>query len=211
MTQEEAIKFLSNTKVFVKDKGKEIQEKLFEIGFGWCAVPNREPKYLTKPFLYIYDTKSITCGNDVKFFYSHKHREISAEDILNIKVEYLTKTWEEFCKNNPIKEGEVTITTWSTISKLNPNRKRISTMDKCALLNSSAAEAHLALMQLHQLRDCYRGNVDPCECQYAIVRGLSGLIVVKDINAFLFFPTKKMAEEFLTNFKDLIEQAGDLI
>ena len=84
-------------------------------------------------------------------------------------------------------------------------------MDKCALPNSSAAKAHLALMQLHQLRDCYRENVDPYECQYAIVRGLSGLIVVKDIAAFLFFPTKKMAEEFLNNFRDLIEQAGDLI
>ena len=66
-------------------------------------------------------------------------------------------------------------------------------------------------MQLHQLRDCYRGNVDPYECQYAIVRGLSSLIIVKDITAFLSFPTKKMAQEFLSNFNNLIEEAGDLI
>ena len=211
MTQEEAIKFLSNTKVFVKDKSEEIQKKLFEIGFIWYGVPNTEPKYLTKPFLYICENRSITCGNDVNFFYSHRHTEISAEDILNIKIEYLPKTWEEFCKNNPIKEGEVTITTWSTMFQLTPNRKRVSNIDKCALPNSSTAKAHLALMQHHQLRDCYRGNVDPYECQYTIVRGLSGLIVVKDITAFLSFPTKKMAQEFLSNFKDLIEEAGDLI
>ena len=29
--------------------------------------------------------------------------------------------------------------------------------------------------------------------------------------AFLSFPTYEMAEEFLNNFTDLIEQAGDLI
>ena len=211
MTQEEAIKFLSNTKVFVKDKSEEIQKKLFEIGFKWYGYPTQELKYLNKPFLFIDELKKLSYGEHVDFFYKHSYEEISAEDILNIKIEYLPKTWEEFCKNNPIKEGEVTITTWSTMFQLTPNRKRVSNIDKCALPNSSAAKAHLALMQLHQLRDCYRGNVDPYECQYTIVRGLSGLIVVKDITAFLSFPTKKMAQEFLSNFKDLIEEAGDLI
>ena len=56
-------------------------------------------------------------------------KEISAEDILNIKVEHLPKTWEEFCENNPIKEGEVAITTWGTMLQLKPNRKRISNID----------------------------------------------------------------------------------
>ena len=211
MTQEEARNFLSNKKVFVKNKSKEIQLKLFEIGFGWYEQPIKEPKHLTKPFLYIHSYQSLSYGIDVNQFYEHKFEEISAEDILNIKVEHLPKTWKEFCKNNPIKDGEVAITTWGTMSQLKPNRKRISNTDKCALPSISAAKAHLALMQLHQLRDCYRRNIDPYECQYAIVRGLSGLIVVKDITAFLSFPTKKMAEEFLSNFKDLIEEAGDLI
>ena len=211
MTQEEARKFLMNKKVFVKNKSKEIQEKLFEIGFGWDGGSTKRTSYLTKPFLFMYKDMTLTFGNDVEYFYNHEFKEISAEDILNIKVEYLPKTWEEFCKNNPIKDGEVAITTWGTMSQLTPNRKRISNIDNCALPSISAAKAHLALMQLHQLRDCYRGNIDPYECQYTIVRGLSGLIVVKDITAFLSFPTKKMAEEFLSNFKDLIEEAGDLI
>ena len=200
-----------NKKVFVKDKSKEIQEKLFEIGFGWDDGSSKRASYLTKPFLFMYKDMTLAFDDDVDYFYKDYHEEISAEDILNIKVEHMPKTWEEFCKNNPIKEGEVAITTWSTMSQLTPNRKRISNVDKCALPNSSAAEAHRALMQLHQLRDCYRGNVDPYECQYAIVRGLSDLIIVQDNNRFLSFPTKKMAEEFLSNFKDLIEEAGDLI
>ena len=210
MTQEEAIKFLSNTKVFVKDKSEEIQKKLFEIGFTWHEVPNTEPKYVAKPFLFINDNKNLTYGNDVKVFYSHRHTEISAEDILNIKVEHLPKTWEEFCENNPIKDEEVYIFYDSSIDTIQSG-PRSSTADKNILPSISAAKAHLALMQLHRLRDCYRGNVDPYECQYAIVRGLSDLIVVKDITAFLSFRTRKMAEEFLANFKDLIEEAGDLI
>ena len=200
-----------NKKVFVKNKSKEIQLKLFEIGFKWYGYPTQELKYLNKPFLFIDELKKLSYGEHVDFFYKHSYEEISAEDILNIKVEHLPKTWEEFCKNNPIKDGEVAITTWGTMSQLTPNRKRISNIDNCALPSISAAKAHLALMQLHQLRDCYRGNIDPYECQYTIVRGLSGLIVVKDITAFLSFPTKKMAQEFLSNFKDLIEEAGDLI
>ena len=211
MTQEEARKFLMNKKVFVKNKSKEIQLKLFEIGFGWDDGSTKRASYLTKPFLFMYKDMTLAFGDDVDYFYKDPFEEISAEDILNIKVEHLPKTWEEFCENNPIKEGEVAITTWCTLSELTPSRKRISNVDKCVLPNASVAKAHLALMQLHQLRDCYRGNVDPYECQYAIVRGLSDLIVVKDITAFLSFRTRKMAEEFLANFKDLIEEAGDLI
>ena len=37
MTKEEAKKMLTNTKVYVNGKTKEIQEKLFEIGFSWIG------------------------------------------------------------------------------------------------------------------------------------------------------------------------------
>ena len=206
MTQEEARNFLSNKKVFVKNKSKEIQLKLFEIGFGWYEQPIKEPKHLTKPFLYIQSYQSLSYGIDVNQFYKHKFEEISAEDILNIEVEYLPKTWEEFCENNPVSDKEACIAYNGNITTVN-SRPRISVVDKNTLPSYEAAKAHLALMQLHQLRDCYRGNVDPYECQYAIVRGLSDLIVVKDITAFLSFRTRKMAEEFLANFKDLIKEA----
>ena len=211
MTQEEARKFLMNKKVFVKDKSKEIQEKLFEIGFGWSSGSIKKVLYLNKPFLFMYKDMTLTNGDDVDYFYNHASEEISAEDILNIKVEHLPKTWEEFCENNPINDGEVALTTGGDITNLIAGRVRFSYDDRYSLPSRSAAEAHRALMQLHQLRDCYRGNVDPYECQYAIVRGLSDLIVVKDITAFLSFRTRKMAEEFLANFKDLIKEAGDLI
>lgn len=211
MAQEEARKFLMGKKVFVKNKGKEVQEKLFNTGFKWVA-PEEKGIYKDRYFLFLYEDLTLTYVDvdDIEYFYEHRFKEISAEDILNIKIEHLPKTWEEFCENNPIKEGEVAITTWSTMSQLTPNRKRISDIDKYALPNSSAAKAHLALMQLHQLRDCYRGNTDST-CCYSIIRGVFDLVVVYGENRFLSFPTKKMAQEFLTNFKNLIEEAGDLV
>ena len=211
MTQEEARNFLTDKKVFVKDKSKEIQLKLFEIGFGWHIAPNRKPKYVAKPFLYINDNKNLTYGDDVEIFYSHTYKEISAEDILNIKVEHLPKTWEEFCENNPIKEGEVAMITGGNITNLITGRVRLSYDDRYSLPSHSAAEAHRALMQLHQLRDCYRGDVDPALCCYYSIVGSHNPIIVRDASRFLSFPTKEIAQEFLTNFKDLIEEAGDLI
>ena len=86
MTQEEARKFLMNKKVFVKNKSKEIQEKLFEIGFGWGGSTKRA-SYLTKPFLFMYKDMTLTFGDDVEYFYKDYFKEISAEDILNIKIE----------------------------------------------------------------------------------------------------------------------------
>lgn len=210
MTYEKAREFLMNKKVFVKNKSKEIQKKLFEIGFKW-GCHSTDPINLNRPFIYIWDDKTLCCGSDVDYFYNHSYEEISAEDILNIKVERLPKTWEEFCENNPIKEGEVAITTWSTLSKLTPNRKRFSDIDKYVLPNISAAKAHLALMQLHQLRDCYRGTTLSMYWYSIIMRGKSDLIVVQDNNRFLSFPTRELAEEFLSSFKDLIKEAGDLI
>ena len=211
MTQEEARKFLMNKKVFVKDKSKEIQEKLFEIGFRWDDDSTKRASYLTKPFLFMHKDMTLAHGVDVDYFYNHKFEEISAEDILNIEVEYLPKTWEEFCKKNPIKIGESIITTNDNIAQLTVGRTRFSMSDKNILPDYSAAEAHRALIQLHQLRDCYRGNTLSMYWYSIIMRGGSDLVVVQDNNRFLSFPTEELAKEFATNFKDLIKEAGDLI
>ena len=210
MTQEEARKFLMNKKVFVKNKSKEIQLKLFEIGFKWYGYPTQELKYLNKPFLFIDELKKLSYGEHVDFFYKHSYEEISAEDILNIKVEHLPKTWEDFCENNPVSDKEACIAYNGNITTVN-SHPRISVVDKNTLPSYEAAKAHRALMQLHQLRDCYRGNTLSMYWYSIIRRGESDLIVVQDNNRFLSFPTRELAEKFLSNFKDLIEEAGDLI
>lgn len=212
MTLEEAREFLINKKVFVKNKGKEVQEKLFNIGFKWVA-PEEKEIYKDRYFLFLYEDLTLTYVDvdDIEYFYEHRFKEVSAEDILNIKVEHLPKTWEEFCENNPIKEGEAAMITGGDMTNLIAGRVRLSYNDRYSLPSRSAAEAHRALMQLHQLRNCYRGDVDPALCCYYSIVGSHNPIIVRDASRFLSFPTRELAEEFLINFKDLIEEAGDLI
>lgn len=85
MKKEEAIKMLSNTKVYVDGKSKEIQEKLFSLGFSWCGCSI--VKHTNVPFLYIDDDKYITYGDDMECFFKHDYKEISCDYILSIKTE----------------------------------------------------------------------------------------------------------------------------
>ena len=133
----------------------------------------------------------------------------------------LPKTWEEFCKQNNINKEEAYISLPSTIKTMDKDNLRIINNDKNVLPSKQAAEAHLALMQLHQLRDCYRQGWKPdwsdnCN-KYGIKWNMIAGKVKLDIAwckynpIFFSFPTDEIASEFLTNFRDLIEQAGDLI
>ena len=127
----------------------------------------------------------------------------------------LPNTWEEFCKNYPIKSGEFLIDSLSQI--LAPGfRDREINVDQNVLPNYKAAEAHLAYMQLHQLRNCYRQGWEPevDKWSFAIIRSVDGRLDVDRFmysSRFLSFQSKEIAEKFLHNFRELIEQAWDLI
>lgn len=145
-----------------------------------------------------------------------KDNKIVFEDI----KPQLPKTWEEFCSQNPIKNIEYYIDAHCNIYGPGPSIRDIYE-DKNVLPSKQAAEQHLALMQLHQLRDCYRQGWIPNwknrSEKYGIARSynlIDNKIELKDYAntpLFLTFPTLEMAREFLNNFRDLIEQAGDLI
>ena len=85
-----------------------------------------------------------------------KDNKIIFEDI----VQKLPETWEEFCKLYPIKEKEYYIELNSIPTEVSIG-ERFDHDDKNILPSLKAAKAHLALMQLHQLRDCYRQNWKP--------------------------------------------------
>ena len=126
------------------------------------------------------------------------------------------KTWEEFCKQNEVKKNEYYLDTSSCIIVISDS-KRYSGSDRNLLPSKEAAEAHLALMQLHQLRDCYRQGWEPDwndnYDKYIIVKNRDKYVVFGGnwTNQFLSFQDRERAEEFLTNFRELIEKAGDLI
>ena len=127
----------------------------------------------------------------------------------------LPNTWEEFCKNYPIKSGEFLIDSLSQI--LAPGfRDREIYADQNVLPNYKAADAHLAYMQLHQLRNCYRQGWEPevDKWSFAIIRSVDGRLDVDRFmysSRFLAFQSQEIAEKFLHNFRDYIKRADDLI
>ena len=129
----------------------------------------------------------------------------------------LPKTWEEFCEQNRVKKDECYLNSSYILMLDTKEGKRDSYSDKKILPNRQAAEQHLALMQLHQLRDCYRQGWIPDwknnSYKYSIIRKDKQYSIAYYFSTpcFLSFPTNELAEEFLNNFRDLIEQAGDLI
>lgn len=127
----------------------------------------------------------------------------------------LPKTWMEFCNNTSVKAGESFISDNSGICTYSTSFYRQSS-NANILPSKKAAEQHLALIKLHQLRDCYRQGWIPdwddekfiITVNYKEFYSVGKCIKTKE---FLAFQSREIAEEFLTNFRDLIEQAGDLI
>ena len=105
MTQKEIDKFLANTKVYVNGKSKEIQEKLFSLGYMW-SDGSRDVGFESKPFLYI-SNKRLTYGENMRYFISHEGREITTEEILSIELHTYRpfknkeECWNEMLKHKP--------------------------------------------------------------------------------------------------------------
>ena len=131
----------------------------------------------------------------------------------------LPTSWEDFCYKYQIKTNEASIDTCSGIDIFSNDYPRCPIVDRNILPSKKAARQHRALMQLHQLRDCYRQGWEPDwddknENRYYILHLNTGHYIITDttrISMFLTFQSKEIAQEFLNNFRDLIKQAGDLI
>lgn len=85
MTRKEIEKFLANTKVYVNGRSREIQEKLFSLGYEWRAG-YAVVDYTNEPFLYIDEDMLLTNDNDMTYFSNNENREITAEEILALEI-----------------------------------------------------------------------------------------------------------------------------
>lgn len=133
-----------------------------------------------------------------------------------IKVE-LPKTWEEFCEQTPIKNLEFFINPFSGINGRS-YQSRQRNADRNLLSTKEDAEAYLALIQLHRLRDIYRQDWKPdwsneYQKKHVIEYRINTfkIDVLYSTQCFLSFQSQEIAEEFFNNFKDLIEKAKELI
>lgn len=136
-----------------------------------------------------------------------------------LAYKYLPSTWEEFCKYVHLQGPGFYIGANSRmISDPIDRGPRDPELDKNRLSSKDDARAHLALMQLHALRDCYRQGWAPNwdtneEAKYNITYyGNDASIQCSHYaRAFLSFQSRSIANNFLNNFKDLIALAKDLI
>lgn len=130
----------------------------------------------------------------------------------------LPNTWDEFCSKYGV-QNEYYINSDSIIKRAPLNNFRLTYRDRNLLPDKQAAEQHLALMQLHQLRDCYRQGWEPNwlddEDKYCIVPSCTNnnhlIAAYKGAKVFLSFQSADIARLFLKNFRGLIEAAGDLV
>ena len=121
-------------------------------------------------------------------------------------------SWEEYCKQNPIKAGDSYIDEISAINIIEGSHNRDENGD-VNVMPEYLCEAFLAYMKLIQLhnawvKDCKNGDENlyrivwsPSKGFWCFYGGWNGLS----------FPTKAMADEFIEIFKDLLEIAKPLI
>ena len=120
----------------------------------------------------------------------------------------LPKTWDEYCA----KHGEVGDKIKASLNTA------YMTINKYAFSDYKQAQAHIALMKLHLLRDEYRQGWLPSwedsfykyGIKWNMISGKKKLVIAQHTYEplSLSFSTKELAEEFLTNFRELIELAG---
>lgn len=124
----------------------------------------------------------------------------------------LPKTWKELKKISGYY-----VTSSSTIQD-HCEEEFISNTDKNVFATKEQAEASQALAQLSQLREVYRQGWVPDwsngdQLKYCIHYGdtLIKLTYMRQESQFLSFQSKVIAEQFLENFRDLIQQARPLM
>ena len=120
----------------------------------------------------------------------------------------LPKTWDEYCA----KHGEVGDKIKASLNTA------YMTINKQIFSAYKQAQAHIAKMKLHLLRDEYRQgwkpdwrNVDESKFVIEMVANELSINNYGITRYSLSFQDEKRADKFLTNFRELIEQAGDLI
>ena len=136
-------------------------------------------------------------------------KEIALQAFTETELNPLPRSWEEFCdKYSKTNEKEYFIDSDSKIMQVNaivPEHHRLMNSDRNVCPSKKSAEAHLAMIQLEQLRDCWRQGSIPQGLKFKIRKVRNKYTVLYgEEDAFLSFCDKQTAEEFLRCFRDLI-------
>ena len=135
------------------------------------------------------------------------------------KERRLPKTWDEFVDLFPIKDGECLIENSGMVERYSVEHWGKYRKWENLLPDRATAEAVLALCQLIQLRNAYNGEWlpdwdDEEQEKYVITFVCCDEIMITDSynGAYspLYFKNKGISEEFLRNFRQLIEKLKPL-
>lgn len=145
---------------------------------------------------------------------------------ISIKKDELPSTWEEWFES--LQDG-TPLTYLNNAAEIKECVKNatiiIPEAFKSCSLTKESTEAHLAMIQLENLKNAYNDSVGDnykktyfettnIEAHYVIENLMGKLMISKKdkiCNRFLSFKTKELAEKFLENFRPLIETAKYLI
>lgn len=138
-------------------------------------------------------------------------REIALQAFTEQELNPLPRSWEEFAANYP-RMGYYISSDGKPL--MCASSGKLSSPHVCPSIKS--AEAHLAMIQLEQLRNCWWNGWEPKwdvseKWCIRLYKNQLHVGLCTDISRFLTFPTREMAEEFLECFRGLIEKARDLI
>lgn len=120
-------------------------------------------------------------------------------------------TWEEYCAQNPIVEGEYYINDCSDILHVSPGERDKD--DDINVMSEKLCKAFRAHMKLIQLRNAWVRGSEDTSCIFKIL-AIDGEISVYSLllcASGLSFPTDDMALDFLKTFKELLEVAKPLL
>lgn len=133
----------------------------------------------------------------------------------------LPKTWEEFCENNPFTEEDVFIGFNRDIIKaynyVDPKSNVRDDTCGFVLPNERVAKQFIALSKLIYLRDCYRQGWIPNwkdNNNKYVINYCEGKIyynLYQNTSRILSFQSECIRNIFCKNFRDLIEQAKELL
>ena len=132
------------------------------------------------------------------------------------KERKLPKSWEESCKMYPVRVGECVINILSGIDDYGVPERRDALEDRNILPDRATAEAVLALCQLIQLRNAYNGDWVPDytigETKFTIEFDNNRIVknTTKYWPCILVFKSEELCDEFLCNFRQLIEKLKPL-
>lgn len=147
-------------------------------------------------------------------------KENSTFEVIKFKpIEYkLPKTWEEYCEMHEVQIGESWISARCEECEILETIPRDCEHDKDLLPNVIYSKAILALCQLIQLINYYNDgwvpNWNDASCQkYCIEINYGSIICTMNAvnQRILAFKTQELRDEFVKNFKDLIEIAKPLL